>query len=235
MPEKFEDHRKNQPEEKTEESLAPENEKRDISGEEFLGVFTSENFLKALKIAGQETAKSGYETAFDVDILRDGKSYISHVFKGNVDGLKYSQDRIEINGETKEWKKRGELLSFHFHPVAPSEERISPSRDDLTILHYNNFIGIGQIGKYIEILLVRKKVFISESEINENAQAYGEEISKRGFIARQKEVQEILENNGFESFYIVFNKKKNKYELSEESKKKILKIKGIKVEMVSHG
>jgi len=209
-------------------------EEKEIPSEKFLEILGSEKFLKALTISGQETLKSGYETVFRVNILDNGDADIVDVIRGGTDRIHPGtlEASTTIDGYENVGKKQGVLLGFHFHPEIKGEEIIEPSQIDLEGLKHHAFIGIGQIGETgIDILLARKKRGISNSEIEENAEEYEKEVSERGFISKQEELQEILDNNGFEGIIISYKKKGEEYKLIQKSRKRILGIGKIKVNM----
>ena len=209
-------------------------EEKEIPSEKFLEILSSKNFLKALTISGQETLESGYETVFRVNVLDNGDTYIVDVTRGGTDRIDPGTVEVlaTIDGYKNVSEKSAALLGFHFHPEVKGEEIIQPSSIDLTGLKYFAFIGIGQIGETgIDILLVQKKRGISNSEIKENSEEYKKEASERGFISKQEESQEILDNNGFEGIVISYKKRGEEYKLTQKSRKRILGIGKIKLNM----
>ena len=207
----------------------------EITPEEFLSTLNSENFLKALNIAGHETAKSGHETGFTIELLEDKTTYIPYVTKGGLDQMAGGEELKTIDGEQdfkiKNLKKRkGVLLRIHFHPT--EKEAIIPSPEDLmgitTKINQPAFVGICQIeghSKKIEMLLIKSSGYIIEDR---DLLEYKEK-TRLEFVSRQSDIIELLQKEGFESELLEFEKQKQGYQLSGASKKSFLnKFKQIK-------
>jgi len=198
-------------------------EKVEISGKEFLAILNSQDFLKALKTASRETQKSGHEAGFHMQIDKDKSCQVSEVTEGGTDFMqhKYQED---MDGYHRE--PTGSFMDLHFHPDIRGA--IEPSATDLNLSRDFALLGIGGVKKdgNVDVLLIRKKSFISDNEISENIDkfiqdAYSPNIS-------QEEVMKYLDENGFENFLIAFQKDKKSLKLDEQSKNTILGIEKIK-------
>jgi hypothetical protein len=216
---------------------------REISSAEFLEILTSSKFLKALKIAGQETYKSGYETGFEVAILNEetinnNSIFIGEVKRGGTDRMGgegftseiiVSLDNIQDYVERKINRGGGNLLEFHFHPLIDGP--LIPSNIDLSCFmaggYAPSFLGVGQIGKNmrIDILLIQRPQRIIYKE---NIEDFSQEAFR---LWRQPDIEEALKKEGFENILITLEKTKRGYQLNETSRKKISTLSPIKINM----
>jgi hypothetical protein len=91
-------------------------------------------------------------------------------------------------------------------------------------------MGIGQVRKSgnIDLLLIRSK----PGFLLEDAQDYEEEIAPFDFC-NQETVGEILKKYDLDNFLITFNFKNGNYQLTEESKELILRLKKFKVKLIN--
>ena len=235
----------------------PEEEKKeiiDISEKELLKLMTSHEFLKALKIAGQETYISGRETGFDIFAFKDKKLEFGDIKKGGLDalgGLDYT-DTETIKAEREDLMNDFSnglceiLVLLHFHPS--SEEAIIPSGADLNNLIKAPLIVTCRIqkNKIIDALLVKLNQNIPVTELDSAADFYDQEISslysekssRRGgdFVEskiQDETVSKVLSGNGFDNctIHYNYNKKQGKYTLMKKSKKEISKFGGLKIKI----
>jgi hypothetical protein len=214
-----------------EEQAEKKVESININGEKLLAAITSENFLNALKIAGEITDETGRETSFNTAVFGDGTVYIPHVLVGGSGDTAEANDfdkptRTKIDDYVD--KPSAYLLGFHFHPN--KEGSIIPSNGDLSTILDVPFTAIGQIreNKEIKILLIQRKKNNVDSELPENIEQYVEGTYD---TMSQEEVHDVLDKSGFESFLIEFAFKKGIYSIEKSSIKKLKKVKERKLEL----
>ena len=198
-------------------------EKVEISGEEFLGILSSQDFLKALKTASRETQKSGHEAGFHMQVNKDKTHRVSEVTEGGTDFIQHEYQE-EMDGYNRE--PTGSLMDLHLHPTIKGA--IEPSSADLNLAGDFAFLGVGAVKKdgNVDVLLIRKKSFVSDSEIPENADRFDQDAWDPNMS--QEEVMRHLDENGFENFLISFEKDRRSLKLNEQSENTILGIKKVK-------
>ena len=168
--------------------------------EKFSEMLALPKFQKALEIAARETAKTGLETGFEVDVLPDSSFWIEGVRVGNTSSMENSRPLKEIDGPPDYHLPINEFFHFHFHP--PSEGIVAPSPDDLLtftdLKTQPEFSGVGQVDKTgkIDVLVMSKSRYpLTKYDIA----FYEEEVDK---IPSQKEVQTLLSTIGLSSFLL---------------------------------
>jgi hypothetical protein len=213
----------------------------EFSLEDLLTLMEAKNFLRALKIAAKETKQSDYETGFWVTSTKDKKFQIKAVMGGGPTSMEGMEELQDINGDKAWLKELGDkselqecsLLDIHFHP-SQQDDAITPSGSDLKVFTRQGiplgFMGIGQVRKSgnIDLLLIRSK----PGFLLEDAQDYEEEIAPFDFC-NQETVGEILKKYDLDNFLITFNFKNGNYQLTEESKELILRLKKFKVKLIN--
>ena len=222
-----------------------ENIELEISEKALIESLSSADFLKALKISGFETYKSGYETSFKLYISKEGSMELGEISKGGTDNMGegpheiISQEREGLLQEVSKGKVK-DFAHLHFHPEP--EGAIMPSEEDLIIMKQLDLDIeiICRIGtdKDIDALLLKLGKNIHPNELSDLVNCYYDELSKNGITntsgrGDDATVQKILRDNGVENVMISyeFNRKTKKYTLSKESKEKIKKFGGLKIKI----
>ena len=205
----------------------------EFTPDEFVKILESPKFLEALSIASQKTKKTGYETSFNVNVIGDRKIYIPEVNQGSTDRMtgsktiKEMDGEIYFNGENYE-KGKGCLIDLHFHP--DDKQIIRPSEQDLTHLLLNegeSFMCVARVDKIgnVEILLVSPKRVI----LREDLEGYESDLPSS--YGEQQDINEYLDEFGFDAFTINYEKNKKTLMLEDLSKKEIAKLKNVKVKI----
>ena len=240
----------------------PEQVEVTIPEEEVVELFSGNKFLECLELSGQETRKTGHETGFRIFIDENKKIDFGHVIKGSSHSINTREEDFKVlkggidRPESEE--RTTTALNFHFHPE--TDQVIIPSADDLSVLQglwisemdkggdtkrvgvhnmdiLQGICAIHDKGN-IDMLLIRVKKGVPNSEVDENAQQFDtvidEELQFSADYARntknQARVQKVLEQCGFDSCFVSYNynKKTGKYSISKEQKQKIKNFGNIK-------
>lgn len=217
----------NRPKERKKENIV------EFSLEELIKILESPDFIKALSVASEKTRKTGYETSFNVNVIGDRKTYIPEVDQGSTDRMTGSKTIEEMDGEIyfedENYEKgRGRLIDLHFHP--DDNEAIRPSEQDLSHLLSNegeSFMCVARVDKIgnVEVLLVSPRRVI----LREDLEDY--ESGVPSSYAEQQDVNEYLNEFGFNAFTINYKNNKKTLKLDSLSKKEIAKLKNIKVKI----
>lgn len=179
--------------------LLPELE---YSPEKFLKMLWLPKFQKALAISARHTAKTGFETGFNIDILPDGGPWIEDVRAGSTDRMEGSTVLEEIDGPRDYNLPCTEYFHFHFHPGA--EEMAIPSPFDLKAFKDKSdlpeHVGVGRVdrdGKVGIIVMIRPKYRLIKHDIK----FYDEEVDK---VTDYEGLQNLLRTIGISSFLVKF-------------------------------
>ncbi len=172
-----------------------------VDESELYKLFSSDEFLRKLKIGGGYVVNRGIESGFSVYRGNDRKFYFSGIAEGDKDGC--DEADYDDSGQYQ-------IMGLHFHtnrsgPIIPSyDDLCRANRDDLVLGH---LLGVGKVkgDRTIDILLLQRAHRLSLVDIEKLFnKTEGEDFSQDYFHSTSEVARFYEDSEHYKSEVITF-------------------------------